>query len=233
MKPPVDAPTSRATRPPGRSRTHRARRRACGRRGSRTDRAARPLIGTSGASRSPGLRSPRAASPSPTLTAPARTSAWARLRDSASPRSTSSWSSRMRGGLRVDAGLTRLSWHSPLHANVSGRQPAATSERPGVARSVSSASRTWPARPGASRRRTRRRSATDPWSTNRSPGMPRIAHGRLAIGRVGQPRLLDELEHAAAEPAGHHALLEGHDHPLATGLVEDELAVERLARSGR
>src|SRR6478736_6148537 len=67
--------------------------------------------------RSPGLRSCLAASPSPTLTLPARTSACARLRVSTRPRSTSSWSSRTRWtrGLAVDAALTRLSWHSALH----------------------------------------------------------------------------------------------------------------------
>ena len=54
------------------------------------------------------------------------------------------------------------------------RQPAATSERPGVARSVSTASRTWAARPSASSRSRCRRSATEPWSTNRSPGIPRM-----------------------------------------------------------
>ena len=53
----------------------------------------------------------RAASPSPTRTLPARTSAWARLRVSTRPRSTSSWSSRIaRAAFAV--GLTRLSWHS-------------------------------------------------------------------------------------------------------------------------
>ena len=50
--------------------------------------------------RSPGLRSRRAASPSPTRTLPASTSACARLRVSARPRSTSSWSSRTRGAWR-------------------------------------------------------------------------------------------------------------------------------------
>ena len=46
--------------------------------------------GVAASSRSPGFRSWRAASPSPTLTLPASTSAWARLRDSTRPRSTSS-----------------------------------------------------------------------------------------------------------------------------------------------
>ena len=55
-----------------------------------------------------------------------------------------------------------------------GRQPAATSERPGSARIAARVSRTWSASPGASSRRTRRRSATEPWSTNRSPGIPTI-----------------------------------------------------------
>ena len=50
--------------------------------------------------------------------------------------------------------------------------------------------------------------------------------------RVGQARLLDGLEHAAAEAAGHDALLERHDEPLAAGLVEDQLAVERLREPG-
>ena len=49
-----------------------------------------------GSTRSPGLRSCRAASPSPTRTLPASTSACARVRDSTRPRSTSSWSSRTR-----------------------------------------------------------------------------------------------------------------------------------------
>ncbi len=62
--------------------------------------------------------------------------------------------------------------------------------------------------------------------------MPRIRTGDVAIGRVGQAGLLDELEDAAAEAAGHDALLEGHDHPLAAGLVEDQLAVEWPRKPG-
>ena len=112
------------------------------------------------------------------------------------------------------------------------RQPAATSERPGVARNVSSASRTW----AAQGRGIQPQHATE------------IGHGtvvdeplagdaedpdrHVAVGRIGQARLLDELEHAAAEPAGHDALLEGHDQPLAAGLVEDQLPVERLCEPG-
>ena len=72
----------------------------------------------------------------------------------------------------------------------------------GVSPSASSVSRTCSARPGASSRSTRRRSATDPWSTNRSPGMPTTRTGDVAVGRIGEARLLDQLEHAAAEPAG-------------------------------
>ena len=53
------------------------------------------------------------------------------------------------------------------------RQPLVrASERSGVAFRIPSVSRTWDARPAASRRSIRRRSATDPWSTNRSPGIP-------------------------------------------------------------
>ena len=37
---------------------------------------------------------------------------------------------------------------------------------------------------------------------------------------------------ADPEPAGHHALLERHDEPLAARLVEDQLAVERLGEPG-
>ena len=54
----------------------------------------------------------------------------------------------------------------------------------------------------------------------------------VAVGRVGQPRLLEQLQDAAAEPAGHDALLERHDQPLAAGLVQDQLAVERPGEPG-
>ena len=60
--------------------------------------------------------------------------------------------------------------------------------------------------------------------------MIRTATSRSA-GSV-DPRLLDQLEHAAAEAAGHDALLEGHHQPLAARLVEDQLAVERLGEPG-
>ena len=56
--------------------------------------------------------------------------------------------------------------------------------------------------------------------------------GDLAKGRVGHARLLDDLEDAAAEPAARDALLERDDEPLATGLIEDQLAVERLGEPG-
>ena len=62
--------------------------------------------------------------------------------------------------------------------------------------------------------------------------MPEDPDGDVAIGRIGQPRLLDELEDAAPEAAGHDALLERHEEPLAAGLVEDQLTVERPRVSG-
>ena len=42
----------------------------------------------------------------------------------------------------------------------------------------------------------------------------------VAIGRVGQASLLEQLEHGRAETAGHDALLEGDDELLpASGLA--------------
>ena len=64
-------------------------------------------------------------------------------------------------------------------------------------------------------------------------GDPDDPHGDVAVRRVGEARLLDQLEHAAPEPAGHDALLERHDQPLAARRVEDQLTVERLARTAR
>ena len=184
MKPPVEAPDIEADQsgrvdPEGVERRRELVAAAADVRRGRRDRDR----SSAGRSRSPGLRSSRAASPSPTLTLPARTSACARLRDSTRPRSTSSWSSRTRGAWRSwrsgRGGLTRLSWHSPLHrdsrSRAARRQPAATSERPGRGAQRRRAPR-GPGRRGrrASSRSTRRRSATEPWSTNRSPGMPTI-----------------------------------------------------------
>src|SRR5207245_5160 len=73
--------------------------------------------GVRGSTRSPALRSDRAPSPAPTRTRPASRRAWARVRVEASPRSTRSWSRRTRP-VRVTVGLTRLSWHRALHADV-------------------------------------------------------------------------------------------------------------------
>ena len=107
-------------------------------------------------------------------------------------------------------------------------QPAATSEpeRPGVARAVARASRTWAARP----------SSVEPQHA------PQVRHGSVvdeplagdaddpdcdvAVCRIGQSGLLDELEDSAPEPADDDALLEGHEHPLPASLVEDQLPVE-------
>ena len=129
VKPPVDAPTSRQTRPVGSiSNASSAAASLWPPRetyGSRSTRSS----GVVGSTRSPGLRSRRAASPSPTRTLPASTSACARVRVSTRPRSTRSWSSRTRGRLAV-AGLTRLSWHSGLHRGSTGRRvhPRAVSD---------------------------------------------------------------------------------------------------------
>ena len=90
VNPPVEAPTSRQTRPFGSTPS-----------GTRAPTSLSPpreawsgpaatAIGTASATRSPGFRSRRAPSPSPTRTRPASTSAWARARDSTSPRSTRS-----------------------------------------------------------------------------------------------------------------------------------------------
>ena len=56
--------------------------------------------------------------------------------------------------------------------------------------------------------------------------------GDVAQGAVGEPGGLEQLQHPAPEPARHDALLERHDEPLAAGLVQDELAVERLGEPG-
>ena len=141
------------------------------------------------------------------------------------------------GGRVVGAGLTRLSWHSPLHRGLTARRTASACGDLGARRAShaasSRASRTWAARPGASSRSTRRRSATEPWSTNRSPGMPRIRTGDVAVGRIGQAGLLDELQDAAPEPAGHDALLERHDHAACRGPGRGSAGGRAAARTGR
>ena len=108
----------------------------------------------------------------------------------------------------------------------------ATSDRPGVARSVASVSRTCSGEP---RRvepehapQVRHRPVVDE-PVARDADDP---HGDVAVGRVGQARLLEQLEDAAAEAAGDDALLERHDQALAAGLVEDQLAVERPGEAG-
>ena len=58
------------------------------------------------------------------------------------------------------------------------------------------------------------------------------AHRYVAIGSVGDSRLLDHLQHARPETAGDDALFEGHDELLASGLVEDQLTIERLRIAG-
>ena len=182
VKPPVDAPTSRQTRPAGSM--PNASSAAASLWPPRLTYGSRSVSasGVAASTRSPALRSRRAASPSPTLTLPASTSAWAFARVSARPRSTRSWSRRRRADFPVDVevGLTRLSWHSPLHRGspsgsaatppLRARRQVSPAPRP-IATSVS---RTWAARPGASSRSIRRRSVTEPWSTNRPPGMPMI-----------------------------------------------------------
>src|SRR6185436_16418492 len=57
------------------------------------------------------------------------------------------------------------------------------------------------------------------------------AERRLTQGGIGEAGLLNRLQHGAAEAARGHALLEGHDEALATCLVQDQLAVERLRES--
>ena len=123
MKPPVEAPTSSADQPARVDLERVERRRQLVAAAADVRLRLGHADGVSAATRSPGLRSCRAASPSPTLTAPASTSACARLRVSTSPRSTSSWSSRTRWTLRRCRwrGLIRLSWHTRLH-----RQPPGT-----------------------------------------------------------------------------------------------------------
>jgi hypothetical protein len=54
--------------------------------------------------------------------------------------------------------------------------------------------------------------------------------GELAEGWIGQPGVLDGLQHAAAEAPGGDALLERHQQPLPARLVEDQLPVERLGK---
>ena len=56
-----------------------------------------------------------------------------------------------------------------------------------------------PASPSASRRSTRRRSATEPWSTNRSAGMPMIRTGRLAEA-PGRPSRASSSASRTADP---------------------------------
>ncbi len=132
MKPPVEAPTSRQIRPAGSiANASSAAASLCPPRETYGSGASTAST-TEGSTRSPDLRSRRARSPSPTRTRPARTRACARVRDSARPRSTSSWSSRRRAGRPawIVSALTALSWHSPPSAD---RAPAASraGARPG------------------------------------------------------------------------------------------------------
>ena len=163
MKPPVEAPTSRQTRPAGSIPNASSAaaslwppRLTYGSGCDDRDRDVRRRRGRPACGRS------RAASPSPTRTLPARTSAWARLRDSASPRSTSSWSSRMRCGFGPQArgspayrGTARCTRTYAVAVGQPAAAPRSGRAWPGASSSVS---RTWAARPSASRRRTRRRS---------------------------------------------------------------------------
>ena len=112
---------------------------------------------------------------------------------------------------------------------VSPRRPRSA---PASRAASSSVSRTWAARPAASSRSTRRRSATDPWSTNRSPGMPRMRTGTSRYAGSARRASSTSSRIAAPEAAGHDALLEGHDQPLAARLVEDQLPVERPREAG-
>ena len=109
---------------------------------------------------------------------------------------------------------------------------AGTDSVAGAAPSSLSVSRTCAARPSASSRSSLRRSATEPWSTKRSPGIPIDPDRHVAQRRVGQPCLLDRLEHAGPEAAADDALLERDHEPLAARLFEDQLAVERLREPG-
>ena len=120
VKPPVEAPTSSATRPAGIHAERVERREQLVRAAADPRRPPATSIGTSIATRSPLLRSRRAPSPSPTRTWPASSSAWARARVSASPRSTRSWSRRIRRAVVVGM---RLSWHRRLTADVRRNRP--------------------------------------------------------------------------------------------------------------
>ena len=191
------------------------------------------------ATRSPALRSVRAPSPSPTRTWPAMTSAWARARDSASPRSTSSRSSRdpPRGGRRhlPIVAYAPLPAAYPASGGPAALEPAAAQAcfAAGTSRpSWAIVSSTCAVRPGTSSRISRRRSVTDAVVDEPVARDPDRAHRDRAVRRVGEPRLLERLEHRRPEPAGHDALLERHDERLAACLVEDQLAVERLHEPG-
>ena len=51
--------------------------------------------------------------------------------------------------------------------------------------------------------------------------------GDVAVDRVGESDLFDELEDAAPKASGHDALLERDEEPLAARLIKDQLAIER------
>ena len=75
--------------------------------------------------------------------------------------------------------------HGPYRGTARVTRAYQTGERPGQAGSTTGAgipswasvSATWAVSPGTSRRISRRRSVTAPWSTNRSPGIPRMRTG--------------------------------------------------------
>ncbi len=200
VNPPVEAPASRQTRPAGS--TPNASSAPASFSPPRDTYGSGAISSTARepSTRSPGFRSTRAASPDPTRTRPPSSSAWARLRDPATPRSTSSSSRRTRGARRgrvepvgseprrrvVDTSsgahpaimprVTALRRTRPRHGPQAsdGVEAVSPGAPAGRARRSASVSRTCPRIPAVSRRVSARRSPTDPWSTNRSPGIPTI-----------------------------------------------------------
>src|SRR5579862_1004270 len=202
---------------------------------------------SSGSTRSPGLRSRRAPSPPPTRTRPPMSRAWARERDSARPRSTRSWSSRIRAALAVGRAVTGRWWHRPIGAgsparrwvsSVAATDSPAESGRRGLLLDCR----------GQVHRGRRLAHLADEALRVEADEPPQVvdgavvhepvgrdpddADGHVAIGRIRQAGILEGLDHRAAEATGDNALLERHDQPLPARLVEDQLAVQWLREPG-
>ena len=217
MKPPVEAPTSRQTRPAG-SIAERVERRgqllAAARHERRGSSDAR--CGVAGSTRSPGLRSSRAPSPAPTRTWPASSSACACERGRRPGRDRPAAG---RAGSRLGCGR-RLRRCGPRAARPrDGVSPSVVDRLADLGR------RCRPRRCAGPRRRSADRAVIDELV---APGCRCSRTGSSRRAASARPASASASSTAEPKPPADDALLERHDQLLAARLLEDQLAIERL-----